>query len=167
MWDCCFIKLFSYGKLPYDYNDQSATERNTGRASYEDILEKIWARDHIDLRYTVPRAWPPFSYLTEEEMQQLADSHRSAPPLKGIMDCDFKLVRRLLYYTRQDLWFSESDKEWHYPLLLTLRDKDRKNWRNRSIEAWAARWEKERNRKQGKGKHRTIQSIAFCVGIQS
>ena len=119
-----------------------ATERNIARASYEAILEKIWARDHIDLRYTVPRAWPPFSYLTEEEMQQLADIHPPAPLLKGISDYDVKLVQRLLYYTRQDLWMSESDKEWHYSLLITLREKDRKNWRNRSIEAWEARWDK-------------------------
>ena len=48
-----------------------------------------------------------FSYLTEEEMQQLADIHPSAPPLKGISDYDVKLVQRLLYYTRQDIWLSE------------------------------------------------------------
>ena len=57
---CCFIQLLSYGKLPYDYGDQRATERNLARASYEEILENIWARDHIDLLYTVPRAWPLF-----------------------------------------------------------------------------------------------------------
>ena len=122
------------------------------RASYDKIIEKIWAREHIDLRYTVPRAWPPFSYLAEEEMQQLADIHPSAPPLKGISDYGVKLVQQLLYYTRQDLWLSENYKEWHYPLLITLREKDRNNWRNRSIEAWEARWEKERNRKKCKGK---------------
>ena len=27
MWDCCFTQLFSYGKLPYDYDDQRATEK--------------------------------------------------------------------------------------------------------------------------------------------
>ena len=84
MWDCCFIQLFSYGKLPYDYDDQKATEkkRNISRASYEEILEKFWARYHIDLRTTLPRAWPPYPYLTEEQMQQIADVHPSAPPLK-------------------------------------------------------------------------------------
>ena len=119
MWDCCFIQLFSYGKLPYDFDDQRAPERNIARASYAEILEKIWARDHMDLRYTVPRAWPPFSYMTEEDMQQLADMHPSAPLLKGISDYDVKLVQRLLHYTRQYLWLSESDTEWHYPLLIT------------------------------------------------
>ena len=43
MWDCFFIQLFSYGKLPYDYDDQRATERNFSRASYEEVLEKSWA----------------------------------------------------------------------------------------------------------------------------
>ena len=85
-------------------------------------------------------------------MKQLADIHPSAPLFKGISYYDVKLVQRLLYYTRQDLWLSESGKEWHYPLLITLREKDRKNWRNRRIEAWEARWKKERNRKKGKGK---------------
>ena len=60
MWDCCFIQLFSYGKLPYDYADQRATERNISRALYEEIIENIWARDHIDLQNTLPRAWPLF-----------------------------------------------------------------------------------------------------------
>ena len=54
-------------------------------------------------------------YLTEAEMQQLAEIHPSAHLLKGIRDYDVKLVQRLLYYTRQDLWLSDSDKEWHYP----------------------------------------------------
>ncbi len=76
-------------------------------------------------------------------MQQLVDIHPSAPLLKkGISGYDVKLVQRLLYYTRQYIWLSDSDKEWHYPLLITLREKDRNNWRNMSIEAWEARWEK-------------------------
>ena len=124
-----FHPAFLTWKLPYDYDDQRATERNIARATYAEILEKIWARDHIDLRYKVPRASPPFSQLTEEEMQQLADIHPSAPLRKGISDYDVTLVQRLLYYTRQDLWLSDSDKEWHYSLLITLREKDRKNWR--------------------------------------
>jgi hypothetical protein len=44
-----------------------------------------------------------FSYLTEEEMQQLAEIHFSALPLKkGISDYDVKLVQRLfvLHTTR-------------------------------------------------------------------
>ena len=96
-------------------------------------------------------------------MQQLADIHPSASPLKGISDYDVELVQRLLYYTRQDLWLSDSDKGWHYPLLITLREKDRKNWRNKSIEAWEARWEKgaqqeERQMKQ----HVNTENCLLC-----
>ena len=97
-------------------------------------------------------------------MQQLADIHPSAPPLKGISDYDVELVQRLLYYTRQDLWLSESDKDWHYPLLITLREKDWKNWRNRSIEAWEARWEKgaQQEERQMKKKQDNIEHCFQC-----
>ena len=74
-------------------------------------------------------------------MQQLADTHYLAHPLKAISDYDIKLVQRLLYFTASDLWLSENDKDWHLPLLITLREKDRHSWRNRSIAAWEARWE--------------------------
>jgi len=155
------------GKLPYDYDDQRATERNIARASYEEILRTNWARDNIDLRYTVPRAWPPFSYLTEEEMQQLADIHPSAPPLKGISDYDVKLVQRLLYYTRQDLWLSDSDKEWHYPLLLTLRENIVRTGGTGVLRP-GRRDGKKRSATGIKAKENwTNQIIAFCVGFWS
>jgi hypothetical protein len=120
-----------------------------------------------DLRYTAPRAWPPFPFLTEEEIQQVTETHPSAPLLKAISDYDVKLVQRLLYYTRQELWLSDSDKEWHYPLLIYLREKDRKNWRNRSIEAWEARWEKGAQQEERQRQNRTVSGIAFTVGFQS
>ena len=115
----------------------------------------------------VPHAWPPSSDLTEEEMQQLVDIHPSAPLLKGISVHDVNLVQRLLYYARQDLWLSDSDKEWHYPRLVTLREKDRKNWRNRSIEAWAARWETERDKRKGKGKEGQYRALPSVWEFQS
>ena len=60
MWNCCFIRLYSYGKLPYEIDGQRATERNLSREAYDEILQKVWARDNVDLRYTAPRAWPLF-----------------------------------------------------------------------------------------------------------
>ena len=127
--------------------------------------EVLGERDHIDLQNTLPRALPLFPYLTEEEMQQLADIHPFAPPLRGISDYDVNLVQRLLYYTRQDLWLSESGQEWHYPLLITLREKDRNNWRNRSIEAWEARWGKGAQQEERQRQNRTISGIAFSAGF--
>ena len=82
-------------------------KRNISRAYYEETRENIWTRYHIDIRTTLPRAWPSFPYLTEAEKQQLADIHPSSPPFKGISDYDVKLAQRLLYYTRQDLRLSE------------------------------------------------------------
>ena len=48
-----------------------------------------------------------------------------------ISDIDVQLVQRLLHYTAYDLWLSEEDKDWHYPLLITIRDKTTRNWRER------------------------------------
>ena len=64
------------------------------------------------------------------------DTHPSARLLKAISDYDIKFVQRLLYDTPSDLWLSDKDKDWHYPLLITLRAQDRMNWGNKSIEAW-------------------------------
>ena len=86
-------------------------------------------QDRVDIRYTAPREWPRFSYLYEEGVQQVLqvlDTHPSTPLLKDISDYDIKLVQRLLYYTASDLWLSEKDKDWHFPLLITLREQDRK-----------------------------------------
>ena len=102
MWDCCFIQLYSYGKLPYEIGDQRATERNLSREAYDEILQKVWARDNVDLRYTAPRAWPPFPCFTEEEFQQASDTHYSVHPLKAFSDYAIKLVQRLLYYTASE-----------------------------------------------------------------
>ncbi|MFM7978080.1 MAG: hypothetical protein ACKPKO_02085, partial [Candidatus Fonsibacter sp.] len=72
--------------------------------------------------------------------------HGSALPLVSVGDYGVKLVQRLLYYTCSDLWLSEQDKDWHYPLLITLRQKEKNNWRNRSLLALQRRqeWQRER-----------------------
>ena len=89
--------------------------------------------------------------LIEEEVQHIMETHYSEPLFKAISDYDTKLAQRLFYYTTTDLWLSDEDKDWHYPFLITLREKDRKNWRNRTIEAWAKIWENARNIFKGKG----------------
>ena len=80
MWDCCFVQLYSYGTQT---DDQRATERVLAREAYNDLLLKVWDRDQVDLRYTAPRAWPPFPHLTEEEVQQVTDQKNTpfnSPP---------------------------------------------------------------------------------------
>ena len=67
-----------------------------------------------------PREWPHLTYLSEEDYQKLLDLHPSALPLKSLSDFDAKHVQRLFYYTTSDLWLSDEDKDWHYPLLVTL-----------------------------------------------
>ena len=98
-------------------------ERVLTQEAYRGLLNTNWHRDQVDLRCTAPRAWPSFRFLSEEEIQQLVDTHPSAPPLKAISAYDIKLVQRLLYYTASDLWLSEKDKDWHFLVLSTLREK--------------------------------------------
>ena len=61
-WECCFIKLFSYGKQT---DDQRATERAISQDTYNALLHTFLDRDRVDLRDTAPRKWPRFSYLSE------------------------------------------------------------------------------------------------------
>ena len=62
-----------------------------------------------------------FPYWSEQDLHKLLDWHPTTPPLKAIIDYGAKFVQRLLYYTHADLWLSDDDKDWHYPLLVTLR----------------------------------------------
>ena len=115
----------------------------------------------------MPRAWPPFPYLTQEEIQQLVDIHPSDPLLKGISDYDVKLVQRLLYYTRQDLWLSDSDKEWHYPLLITLRDKGSEELEEQEYRGLGGEMGKGAQQEERQRQNRTVSGIACSVGFQS
>ena len=47
-------------------------------------------------------------------------------PHESYSDADVKLGHRLLYYAHADLWLSDDDKDWHYPLLVTLREQGTK-----------------------------------------
>ena len=58
-WDCQF---FSNWKQT---DDRGATERTNSQDAYNALLQKVWIRDRVDLRYTAPREWPRFSYLSE------------------------------------------------------------------------------------------------------
>ena len=60
MWECCFIQLFSCGKQT---DDRRATERTLSQYAYNALLQKVWDRDRVDLRYAAPCAWPRFPYL--------------------------------------------------------------------------------------------------------
>ena len=79
------------------------------------LLQKIGDRDRVDLRHTAPREWPRFSYLSEEEAQQVMDTHPSAPLLKAISDYDIKFSQRLLYNNTSDLWLSEKKQGLAFP----------------------------------------------------
>jgi hypothetical protein len=97
----------------------------------------------------MPREWLVLSSLSEEDQQMLLDIHPSAPPLKFVSDYYVKLARRLLYYTRVGLCSSEEDKDWRYPLLVTLREKVIMIWRARALDKLEERREKRRGKCPG------------------
>ena len=61
------------------------------------------------------------SYLSEYDQQESLNLHLSAPHVTAFSVLHGKLVQRLLCYTHTDLWPSEADADWQYPLLVTLR----------------------------------------------
>ena len=52
------------------------------------------------------------------------------------IDCDIKLCQRLLHFKNSHLWLSTTDRAWHLPTLITLREAGTKNWRQRTGEGW-------------------------------
>ena len=61
----CGIVVYSTLFLREQTDDRRATERTISQDAYNALLQKVWNRDHVDLRYTAPREWPRFSYLSE------------------------------------------------------------------------------------------------------
>ena len=145
MWDCCVVQLVSYGK-PNQLHPAIPSERVKLQGHYDKLLDLVYRRTGMDLSARAPPAWPELSFLTEDERTLLLDTHHAAPPLRFICDHEDKLVQRLLRYTKSGLWLSEEDKDWHYPLLVTIRETT-KNWRSRKTEKHATRNSKEE--KQG------------------
>ena len=117
-----FVQLFSYSKRE---DDDRVTDRTDSSQAYNSLIWNVWRREHIDLSTLAPREWPSLSFFSEEEQQKLLDLHFSASTLKAFSDFDVKLVHRLLYYTPADLWLSDEDKDWHYPVLATLQEKNK------------------------------------------
>ena len=101
MRERCFIQLFSYGKRE---DDDRVADRTDSSEAYNLLVWRVWSREHTDLSYLAPHEWPSLPFLSEEDQQMLLGLHPSAPPLKFISDYDVKLVQRLLYFTKVDLW---------------------------------------------------------------
>ena len=141
-----FHSTVSYGKPNQQYPVR-LSERVKPNIDYEKVLNRVHRSTGRDLSVLAPRAWPDWSFLSDDEPNLLLDAHSSAPPLRFINDIDVKLVQRLLHYTPSDLWLSEEDQDWHYPLHITIRDQTTKNWRGRKQEKSAT----IKARQQGKG----------------
>ena len=91
-------------------------------------------------------------------VQNMFDLHPSASTLKALSDFDVKLVQRLLYYTTSDLWLSDEDKDWPYPLLVTLRETTHKLERQVTRGLGSTMAVAERNERRPK-----IQSTTGCL----
>ena len=91
-------------------------------------------------------------------------AHPTAAPLRAISDYVAKLVQRLVYYTRSGHWLSEEDKDWHCPLLVTLREKAKTNWRTRAPNKLNERTDK----RKGQGREKSTQLLPlFDTAAQS
>ena len=121
--------------------------RTSAQEAYEKLIHWVWHRICYNLHEVAPREWPPLSCLSEDDQQRIWDWHLFAVPLRAVSDYELRLVHRLLYLTRTDMWLSTEDKDWHNPLLIPLRENHKRNWRNPDPEK-----EKERRqRRKGKG----------------
>ena len=117
----------------------------------------MWERASIDILDMAPREWPRCSYLSEQEVQQLLDIHSSASPLNAIRDSDIKLVQRLLYYTRADLWLSEGD--------ITLRENKEREIGGTGLATMGKG--QEQSKRDKSRPRRQIQSTSIGLGLRT
>ena len=82
-------------------------------------------------------------------------------------DYDVKLCQRLLYYTPSDLWLTESDQDWHFPLLITLREQGPQKLEEQEHRGLGGEMGKGAQQEERQRENRTIKSTAFSVGFQS
>jgi hypothetical protein len=82
----------------------------------------------------------------------LADKESIPPGLFFCTDLMVTISERAKYFDSTDLWLSESDKGWHRPLLMTIRETACKSKRKRTEEAQARRSQKSQDFKNKKGK---------------
>ena len=62
MWDCCFDQLLSYGKHNQQYPG-IPTDRIKLKILYDDLIDAVYKRTHIDISHCAPRGWPGLPFF--------------------------------------------------------------------------------------------------------
>ena len=147
--DCCFSHVFSWGRSPGASSQRQQELKYLVRLMHKAWYPKPsgppgksteqlkWAEENID-SFTKFAAGCD-GYLTQNEVEWIhkISSHNSmmvSPP-----DLLIKVSERVKHLENEDLWLSTTDKDWHRPLLITLRETAYRNWRKRSAVSWAIR----------------------------
>ena len=95
---------------------------------------------------------------TESPKAQRSEWARTNPVsddfLTGPKDYAINQSSRVLQLGNRDLWIKESGTDWHLPILITLRQESRRNYRQRSDQALKRIAEKKRWRQAMKSRER-------------
>ena len=71
-------------------------------------------------------------------------------PMVAPQDYDVRQSGRVLELQNSDLWSRPTDLSWHFPILMTIREKPFKNYRSRTSEKWKAKEDKTEEFKKQK-----------------
>ena len=87
-------------------------------------------------------------WMTTEDYDFLEDKSEDAHPLVAPEDYEIRVSERVRTLTRSDLWLGDNDNDWHLPLLITIREKAARNYRQRSSAGWEKRQKAKEKFKQ-------------------
>jgi hypothetical protein len=130
-WDCCLVAVFGWGKT---------VVQKEKRIEMKEHPEKIANAMNLP-RHDVPDDTSSLHY-------------ESAP-----VDWKVSMSERALHLDRKDMWLGNTDKDYHSPMFITLRNEATKNFRYRKAEK-----EKER-RDRAKSLGHTASAKAAAAAI--
>ena len=106
---------------------------------HNNTVQQLQEQDHIDCCFMAILSWGrPFGAHLLRELMEQSPPNPSRPvptaeelqdPYRAPRDFDVKQSVRVLHMDNKDFWFRENDTDWHLPILVTLREATRKNWR--------------------------------------
>ena len=139
--DCCTVHVFSWGHAAGAVHHRRSAE------------------------YSFPKDAPP---LPPSRQERNINPPFPEPP-KICRDFSVKSAERPKRWTNADLWLSDTDCDWHMPLLFTLKEMTQRAKRARSKAAHYARRAVQRSRQQERasGSSRASRPPSRCAGPPS
>ena len=117
---------------------------------HNNSIQQLETQDDIDCCFMAILSWgKSLGAHIVREMWRKSPPENLPPltdPSKAPMDFHIRQSARTLYMKNADFWLRPKDTDWHLPILVTLRDATRKNWRSKSLRA-------ENNREVKKKRH--------------